>query len=188
MRKEIFLFFLLLIVTVALVYSIWSFQRQLSDAQKQTFDLQNQLAYYENLTGTLQTQVSNLEAQLSDLQNPIYNVTITDVSSTSWGNLGGMALLKQFSIIVKNIGVRDVGGLTAEFKILADGNVTDNDDFEISMTYPEQLGVLRVQESMVIKVDVLSSYYVSFAGKSLVVTLMLDKTVLDERTLSLSLL
>jgi cell division protein FtsL len=184
-RKEIFLFFLLLIVIVALAYSVWSFQRQLSDAQKQTFDLQNQLTYYENLTDTLQTQVSNLQAQLNDLKNPIYNVTIANISSTSWGNPVGMTRLKQFSITVKNIGVRDVGGLTAEFKILADGYVTDNDDFEVTLVDPQQVGVLNVQESMVMKVDVLSSFYVSFAGKSLVVTLMLDKTVLDERTLPL---
>jgi hypothetical protein len=188
MRKEKVFFLLLLIVAAAMVYSIWSFQGQLNDAKEQTFELQNQLAYYENLTSTLQAQVNNLEAQLSDLQNPIYNVTIIDVSSTSWGNPVGMALLRVFSITIKNIGDRAVGGLTTEFKILADGNITDNDDFEITLTHPEQLGVLHVQESTVIKVEVMSSYYVSFAGKSLVVTLMLDKTVLDERTLSLSLL
>jgi hypothetical protein len=185
MSKKVFLFFLLLIVTVALVYSIWSFQRQLNDAQKLTVDLQNQLAYYENGTGTLQTQVESLEARLNELKNPIYNVTITDVSSSGWVNPVGMALSKQFYITIKNIGDRDVGGLTTEFKILADGNVTDNDDFEITIMSPMQLGVLHIQESMVITVDVLSSYYVSFVGKSLVVTLMLDKSVLDERALIL---
>ena len=185
-RKEIFLFSLLLIVMVALAYSIWIFQRQLGDAQKQTSDLQNQLAYYENLTDTLQTQVSNLETQLHDLQNPIYNVIITNVSSSLWGNPAGMALSKQFYLTIKNIGDKDVGGLTTEFKILSDGKVTDDDGFEVTLL-SSLLGVLHIQESKVITVDVLTGYSVSRSGKSLVVTLILDDTVLDKQMLSLSL-
>jgi hypothetical protein len=183
MRKEI-VPFLLLIVIVALVYSIWLFQNQTINAQKQTVDLQNQLAYYENLTDTLETRVSNLESQLRDLQNPIYNVTIATVSSTPWSPLVGVTMDKLIYITVKNIGVRDIGGFTIEFKTLSDGNVSDC--CEISMIEPEQVGVLHVQESIVLTAQALSNVGVSFAGKSVVITLMLDKAVLDERTMPLS--
>jgi len=183
MRKEIVLF-LPLIVMIALVYSIWSFQVQITEAQKQTLGLQNQLAYYENSINTLQTRVSNLESQLHDLQNPIYNATIANVSSTPWTPIVGVAMDKLIYITVKNIGVRDIGGFTVEFKTLSDGNATDC--CEISMIEPEQIGVLHVQESIVLTAQALSNVDASFAGKSLVITLMLDKTVLDERTLPLS--
>lgn len=164
MRKEI-LPFLLLIVIIALACSIGYFQKQIDDANKQSI---------------------NLEAQLSDLQNPTYNVTIANVSSTSWGNPAGMALDKTFYLTIKNNGDRDVGGLITEFKILADGNVTNNDDFEVMLFSPMQFGVLHVQESKVVSVGILTSYDVSRAGKSLAVTLMLDEVVLDECELSLA--
>jgi type II secretory pathway pseudopilin PulG len=178
MRKEIAMF-LMLIVIFALVYSIWLFQNQTSDAQKQTVDLQNQLAYYENSTDTLQTRVSNLETQLRDLQNPIYNVTIANVSSTPWVPMVGLAVDKGIYITVKNIGVTDVGGFTIEFKPPSDTSC------EISLIEPEQIGVLHVQESIVLTAHAISTVGVSFEGKSVVITLMLDETVLDERTVPL---
>jgi len=165
MRKEILPFFLLLIVIIALACSMWYFQKQIGDANKQSI---------------------NLEAQLSDLQNPTYNVTIANVSSASWGNPAGMALDKTFYITIKNNGDRDVGGLMIEFKILADGNVTNNDEFQVIIFSPMQFGVLHVQESKVVSVGILTSYDVSRAGKSLAVTLMLDEFVLDECELSLA--
>ena len=191
MRKEIVPFLILIVIVAlvysALVYSIWLFQNQTSDAQKQTVDLQNQLSYYENLTTTLRTRMSNLEAQLRDLQNPVYptyNVTIANVSSTPWSPMVGLAVDKLIFITVKNIGVRDIGGFTIEFKTISNDNVTDR--CEISMIEPRQIGVLHVQESIVLTAHALSNVGVSFAGKSVVITLMLDETVLDERTMPLS--
>jgi hypothetical protein len=163
--KEIFPFFLLVIIIIALVCSLWSFQRQIDDAR---------------------VQASDLEAQLSNLQNPIYNVTITNVTSTDWFFPAGMAYAKGFGITIKNLGDRDVGGLTIEFKILTNGNITDNDSFSVLLDSPAQLGVLHVQESKVIKVGVLTGFSVSRAGKSLVVTFMLDGAVMDECKLDLS--
>ncbi len=182
--RKIFLFSMLLIVISTLVYSNWIFQRQLSDSQDQIFDLQEQITYYDNLTDTIQTQVSNLEAKLYDLQNPKYNVTITNVSSTSWMNLVGMSLSKEFYVTIKNLGDRDIGGLTIDFKILTNGKVADQDGFDVSLASP-MLGVLNPQESKVITVWVNTGYSVSTSGKSIAVTLMLDKTVLDTQTLSL---
>jgi hypothetical protein len=185
MRKEIAQF-LLLIVIVALAYSMWNFQVQTTEAQKQTTDLQNQLTDYENSTHTLQTQVNDLEAQLLGLQNPTFNVTIEDISSEPWFVPVGVAMFKEISVTIRNVGVRDVGGLTFEFKILANGTVWDSGSYEVGMAAPDQLGVLHVQESAVIKAEIRSSLGVSFAGKTFVVTVMLDKTVLDEGTLPLS--
>jgi cell division septum initiation protein DivIVA len=184
MRKKI-IPFLLLTAIIALAYSLWVFQNQITDAQKQADALQDQLAYYENSTSTLQTRVNSLEAQLRDLQNPTYTVTIENISSTGWGVLGGVTVDDNFFITIRNTGVRDVGGLTFRFKILDNGTVWDNRYYDVGMIAPEQLGVLHVQESAVITARILSSVGVSFGGKTLVVTVMLDKTVLDERTLTL---
>lgn len=178
--------FLLLIAILTLAYSLWIFQTQIADAQKQAVDLQNQLTYYENSTNTLQTHVSNLESQFRDLQNPICNVTIESVTSEPWFVPVGMAMFKELYVTVKNVGVRDVGGLTFVFKILANDTVWDSEYYEVGMTAPDQLGVLHVQESTIIRAEIRSSIGVSFAGKTFVVTVMLDKTVLDERTLPLS--
>jgi len=182
MRKGI-VTFLLLIVIFSLVYLVWLFQTQITDAQKQTLSLQNQLAEYENSTDTLQTRVSNLEAQLRELQNPIlstYNVTIVYVSSTPWTPVVGVTMGKRIYITIKNVGVSDIGGLTIDFKTHPDNSC------KISLVEPEQIGVLHVQESIVLTADAFGNVGVEFSGSSLVVSLMLDETVLDERTVPLS--
>ena len=181
MRKGI-VTFLLLIVIFSLVYPVWLFQTQITDAQKQTLSLQNQLAEYENSTDTLQTRVSNLEAQLRDLQNqasPTYNVTITGVTSTPWVPLVCLSLEMGITIIIKNTGIRDVGGITVEFKPPSDNSC------KISLTEPEQIGVLHVQESIVLTAQAFTIVGTSFAGKSFVIKVMLDETVLDEHTVPL---
>ena len=181
MRKEI-VTFLLLIVIFSLVYPVWLFQTQITDAQKQALSLQNQLAEYENSTRTLQTRVSNLEAQLRELQNPVYstyNVTIVYVSSTPWTPVVGVTMGKRIYITIKNVGVSDIGGLTIDFK-------THPDNSKISLVEPEQIGVLHVQESIILTAEAFGNVGVEFSGSSLVVTLMLDETVLDEHTLPLS--
>ena len=185
MHKEI-VPFLLIIIIIALVSSIWVIQTKINDAQKQSIDLQNQLTFYENSTNALHTKVSNLETQIHELQNPIYNVTIESVTSEPWYVPVGVAMFKDFSITVKNVGVRDVEGLTFKFEVLSNGTVWDNPNYEVGMTSPEQFGVLHVQESKVVGAGIRSSLAVSFAGTSFVVTVMLDKTVLDVQSVPLS--
>lgn len=165
LHREIFPIFLLLIIIIALVGSIVYFQKQTDNARE---------------------HASNLESQLNNLQNPTYNVTIANVSAGSWGNPVGMALGKQFYFTIRNNGETDIGGLMTEFVILDNGNVSNSDEFEVRMYSPEQFGIIHAHESTVISVDVMTSYSVSRAGKSLVVTLMLDTIVLDERTLNLA--
>jgi hypothetical protein len=161
------------------------FQTQLTDAQNQATDFQNQLTYIKNSTNTIQKQVDILKTHLNDLQNPVYNVTIESITSTAWGVLGGLEVDKEFSITIKNTGVRDVGGLTFKFNILDNGTVWESQDYEVGLTAPLQLGVLHVQESVVINAGILSSVGVSFGGKAFEVIILLDKTVLDERSVIL---
>lgn len=156
-RREIFPIFLLSIIIIALVSTI----------------------------GYFQTQIDNLEAQLNSLQNPIYNVSIANVSAGSWWNPVGMTLMKTFYITIKNNGDSDIGGLTFKSEILDNGTVSNSGEFSAETNSP-QLGILHANESWVINMDVFTSYSISRAGKSVVVTLMLDEAVLDECTLNLS--
>jgi len=113
-------------------------------------------------------------------------VTIENITSEPWYVPVGVAMFKDFSVTVKNVGVRDVEGLTFKFEVLSNGTVWDNQNYEVDMTSPQQFGVLHVQESKVVVAEIRSSLDVSFAGKSFVVTIMLDKTVLDVQTVPLS--
>ncbi len=185
-RRKAIVPVLLTVAIAALAFSTWFFQGQTTDAQKQVADLQNQLISYENSTSTLQTQVDSLETQLHDLQNQTHNVRIENVTSSQWGNLVGLAVDQSFFIAVKNIGVRDVGGLVFEFKILVNGTVWDSPDYEVGMISPEQFGVLHVQESRVVRAELVSHVGVSFAGKTLAITVTWDNTVLDEKMVPLS--
>jgi hypothetical protein len=178
--------FLLLIVIAALACTMQNFQMQTAEAQTNAIHLQNQLLISENSSRALQAQVDSLEAQLLSLQNPTYNVTITDISSEPWYVPVGVAMFKQISITVKNIGVRDVGGVTFEFRLLEDGRVWNSESYEIAMIAPDQLGILHVGESIIVKAEIRSGLNVSFAGKTSAVTVMLDNTVLSEGTLPLS--
>jgi hypothetical protein len=183
--KKIMVPFMLIIV-IALGYSIWVFQTQIADAQKQVVDLRNQVTYYENFTDKIQTSIRNLESQLQNLENPIYNVTIVNISSGPWFVPVGVAMFKDFNVTIKNVGNKDVGGLTFAFNILSDGVVWNNTGYDVGMTSPEQLGILHVQDSIIVRAEIQSSLAVSFAEKTFAVTVMLDNTVLDEGSLPLS--
>jgi chaperonin cofactor prefoldin len=204
----------LLIITVALFYTVQTKLSESADVEKQTFDLQNQIAYCENLTNTLrnstnelqksaieiqnlvdelqnstttlQTQTNDLQAQLADLQNPIYNVTIENVTQDSWWNPGGVALLKDISFEIKNTGTRDVGGLTVVCEIQANGTVWDSKAYSVGCgTRAGQIGILHPQESVVMSAGIGSGIGVAFAGKDFVIKIMLDNTTLDEYALPL---
>jgi hypothetical protein len=176
----------ILITAIILLASlIGFFQIQTNNFQNQTLQLQNQLSNYKNQTSNLQTKINNLSTQLYDLKNPAYNVTIQSITSTSWEYLGGMSMDKFFTISIKNVGLKDVGGLTFEFKILDNGTVWNSTDYRVGMMFPRQLGVLHAGESTTIDADISSSIGVSFVGKIFVATVIWDKTVLDEQTVIL---
>jgi len=155
------------------------------EAQKKVRDLQNQIAYYENMTDTLQTQASNLEAQIYRLQNPIDNVTFTAISVGPWyaGAYAPPPNSKDINITLQNLGTRNIGGMTLDFKV--EGNTT-NIDLYISVS--GLLGVLHVQESKNVRVGLTTPTVdrtQALSNCSLTITLMLDKNVLDRRTVTI---
>jgi hypothetical protein len=164
-NRETLPIFMLLIIITALVSSAWYFQKQIDNAHE---------------------QANNLQIQLNELQNPIYNLTIENVSTDSWGIFVGLTLGKTFNITIRNNGDRDVGGLTTKFNFLDNGNLTNSSDFGVGVAYPQQLGVLHPNESIVIIAVVMTNWDNPRAGKSLVIDLMLDQTVLDEYIISLA--
>jgi hypothetical protein len=170
--KKIIAFFIV-ITTIGLVFLALFLGNQMGEAQKKVGDVQSQVGFNENMTDTLKTQA------------PEYNVKIENITSDAWSCLGGVSMTKDFFITVKNNGGRDIEGLTFEIKLLVDGNVWESQQYEIK-TFPlRQLGILHVQESTTISARIWSNVLVSFEGKTFDVSIMLDKTVLDERTLTM---
>jgi type II secretory pathway pseudopilin PulG len=183
-RKEL-VTFSLVIVTLILAFSALFLGSQMGEAQKKTRDLQNQVAYYKNMTDALQTQASSLETQINDLQNPIDNVTFTAVSVGPWylSEYAPPPYSKDINITLQNIGTRSIGGMTLDFKV--EGNTT-NIDLYISVS--GLLGVLHVQESKNVRVSLITPTVdrtQALSNCSLIITLMLDKNVLDNRAVTI---
>ncbi len=177
---------LLLIVIITLASALMLFQTELNAAQNQASNLEGQLEQCKNSTGGMQKEVDNLEAQLYSLQNPVYNVTIENVTATGWMTVVSVTVEEGFYITIKNTGVRDVGGLTFEFNVLDNnGSVWDSKDYSVGLVGPLQLGVLHVQESAVIKASIMSRVGVFFEGKSFQVIVLYDKAVLAESSVVL---
>ena len=159
----------------------------MGEAQKKVRDLQSQVANYENLTDILQAQASNLEAQVNDLQNPIDNVTFTAISVGPWyaGAYAPPPYSKDINITLQNLGTRSIGGVTLDFKV--EGNITNIDQFSI-VVISSQLGVIHVLESKNMTVRLMASTTDRTAALSkcrLVITLLLDKSVLDRQTVTI---
>jgi hypothetical protein len=177
---------LLLIAIITLASSLVFFQTELNAAQNQASNLEGQLEQNQKSTGSMQKEVDNLGAQLYSLQNPIYNVTIENITQTGWMALVCVTVEDGFYVTIKNTGVRDVGGLTFEFNILdSNGSVWNSTDYGLNFMGPEQLGVLHVQESVVIQASLTCQIGVSFEGKSLQVIVLYDETVLDQTVFAL---
>lgn len=157
------------------------------EAQSKVRDLQSQVAYYENMTDTIQTQASSLEAQIYGLQNPIDNVTPTAISVGPWyaGAYAPPPYSKDINITLQNLGTRSIGGVTLNFKV--EGNTTNIDQFSIRVI-SSQLGVIHVLESKNMTVRLTASTTdrtLALSDCSLIITLMLDKNVLDRQTVTI---
>jgi uncharacterized protein YlxW (UPF0749 family) len=179
--------FSLVIVILSLAFSAVFLGSQMVEAQKKVRDLQSQIAYYENMTDTLQTQASDLEAQINRLQDPIDNVTFTAISVGPWytGAYAPPPYSKDINITLQNIGTRKIGGVTLDFKV--EGNTTNIDPFSIAVI-SGQLGVLHVQESKSMAVRLITptiDLTQALEDCQLIITLMLDKEVLDRKTVTI---
>lgn len=178
--KKVVTFLLVAVVVIVLAFSALSFGSQMNEAQKKVNDLQNQLAHYENVTDSLQTQASSLEAQIYDLQNPVVNVTFTDISVGPW--IFDYPYHKDINVTFQNVGTTTVGGVTLAFKV--EGNTTNIGDFLIYVS-PHQLGVLQVKELQTLKVRLATGWEdrkQALSECNFTITLMLDKLALDRQT------
>ena len=167
--KKIPIFFLVA-ATLVLALSAWSLGSQISEAQKKISDLQNQIAYYENITST-----------------PA-NVTFTDISLGPWyvqEEFGPPPYHKAINVTFQNVGTRDIGGLTLRIK----EEESIKDDLAISVN-TWKLGILHVQEqkSLMVWLSTGNEEQKQAVSKSdLTITLMLDEVVLDEQTVRIVL-
>ena len=179
--------FSLVTVVVILVFPALLLGNQMVEAQKKVRDLQSQVACYENLTDSLQTQARSLEAQIYELQNPIDNVTFTAISVGPWyaGAYAPPPYSKDISITFQNLGTRSVGGATLDFKV--EGNTTNIDQFSI-VVISSQLGVIHALESKNVTMRLMASTTdrtTALSNCRLVITLLLDKSVLDRQTVTI---
>jgi hypothetical protein len=152
----------------------------MSEAQKKIHDLQNQVAYHENVLDSLQTQASRLEAQIYNFQNPVVNVTFINISVGPW--IFDYAYYKYINVTFQNVGTIPIGGVTLAFKV--EGNTTNIDNFLIYVS-PHQLGVLQVQELKTMKVHLATGHEdrkQALSECNFTITLMLDKLVFDRQT------
>jgi len=178
--------FSLIIVTLVLAFSALFLGSQMVEAQKKVRDLKNQITYYENVTDTLQNQASSLEAQINGLQNPIDNVTLTIVSIGPWLTEAYTPppYTKYINLTLQNVGTRNIGGITLDFKV--EGNTTNIDQFSINVNSNQ--GILHVLESKNMTVQLTASTKdrtQALEDCKLVIKLMLDKEVLDRKTVTI---
>jgi hypothetical protein len=103
--------------------------------------------------------------------------------------IGGVPYYKDITIALQNTGTSDVGGVVLDIKL--QGNTTNIHYLDIYAHAPTTsglLGVLHVQESkdMAIRLTTFSTGEESvLSAYSLVITAMLDKTVLDRQTVEI---
>jgi hypothetical protein len=163
--------FSLVIATLILACSAWSLGNQMNEAKKKVSDLQNQVAYYENMT-----------------RAPA-NVTFTDISVGPWyvqEEFGPPPYYKAINLTLQNVGTISIGGLTLEFEV--EGPI-NSDEFGIYIS-TWQLGILHVQEQKSLTVTLVTGTEdrTHAVSKSyLTITLMLDELVLDKQTVRIGL-
>ena len=118
------------------------------------------------------------------IQNQPSNVKITNLTAGKWENPGGVQYTITFNVTFKNLGPKDIGGITLDYKI--SGNQS-NLPYNLRWVSPKQLGVLHVEESksIILFLETNLSYISQFTGCNFIATLMLDDVVLDEKLLTI---
>ncbi|MGD0450575.1 MAG: hypothetical protein ABSA79_05915 [Candidatus Bathyarchaeia archaeon] len=163
----------LVIVTLGLSFLALSLGNQMNQAQNRVSELQNQVVNYEKM------------------MNAPPNVTFTNVSVGSWYSeeYNGSPLppyTKPINATFQNLGTRSIGGLSLNCTV--EGNPTKiGDDFLIYID-PQQLGILHPHESKSYFVRIVTgsaSREATLSQCRLVLTLMLDKLVVDEKTVTI---
>lgn len=161
--------FLLIAVVIVLAFSALSLGSQMSEAQNKVSDLQNQVAYYENI-----------------MHAPA-NVTFTNISIGNWYHqekYGPPPYYKAINLTLQNLGARSIGGLTLAFKVKGPININE---FGIYVS-TWQLGILHVQEQKSLVVTLVpynADGKYALSQSNFTITLMLDDLVLDEQTVEI---
>ncbi len=135
------------------------------------------------LNNDLEEQNSLLQEQITNQLNSNFNVKIINLTLGSGGQASGLSFWQEIIIEIQNNGPSPVGGITLDYDITKNYTIF----YDFSWLKPTQMGVIHVGESKLIWIRLETNIYElkSLAGKDLVVTLMLDNQVLDEKTMVL---
>jgi hypothetical protein len=180
--------FLLVTITLVLALLTGFSASQMAETQTRVNVLQAQIGQYENMSDSLQTQAANLQAELGLLQNPVDNITFTDISVTQWqpDPLVGYPYSKFLNVTIKNFGTESLGGFVLNVEVV--GNTTNLAPIGIHVS--NQGGVLHVAESKSMKVQLITANNRNtdtFMGCSLKLALILDDAVLDTKTVKMGI-
>ncbi len=161
-----------------------SLESQIKSINSQVDNLESQKNELKSQVNSLESQKNGIESQVNSLKNPTYNITLTIASVGNWhpDPIGGCPYQKYIIITLRNTGTLDVGGLTLYLK--PEENVTNINYLDIYVT-SGFLGVLHVQESKnmtILLVTYTTDETSALSAYSLLITAMLDKTVLDRQT------
>jgi len=191
MNKKIILS-IVLITIIALALAAWFVHNQISDLhnqisylQTQNSELQDQNSELRDQNTDLQDQLRELQNQLIELQNKIDVASDVKIIAFEWiggfNPIGGLTLAHPVKVTVKNMGVKDVSGLTLTVKLVYVDTQT-----EVGQGYVKQIDMILAGEILEFS-DSIWATLGSFSKDSAVcvVTLTLGDVVLDEWTRNL---
>ncbi len=143
----------------------------------------NRINELQVLNKDLQEQNNLLQEQITNQLNTNYNVKIINITLGSGGQTSGLSYWQEIVIQIQNNGPSPVGGITLNYDIVKDYIIF----YDFSWLKPDQMGIIHAGESKLIWIRLETDIYQlkNLAGKNLVVTLMLDNHVLDEKTMVL---
>jgi hypothetical protein len=176
----------LIIIVITLTFPAIYLGNQVIEAQKKVNDLKNQITYLQNTSDTLQNQEKNLTNQIGQLQNSTDNITLTVVSIGPWHGdpLTGYPYYKFINLTLQNGGVRNIGGMILDSKV--EGNTSDIGYLGIYVN--SNKGVLHPNESMNMTMQLIAPTDATtqvLMNYRLAITVMLDKNILDKKTITL---
>jgi len=183
--KTKYITIVLVLTLIALVFPVVYLGSQVHDAQEKINNNKNQIGIYQNKSIMLQEQKENLLNQIAEFQNSKDNATLTIASVGQWHGdpLTGYPYYKFINLTLKNNGVRTIGGYTFDFKV--EGNTSNAGNLGIYASTNQ--GPLHRNESVNLKIQLVAPQNATqeLRKYQLSIHLMLDKVVLDQKTVSL---
>jgi hypothetical protein len=180
-----YLTLMLILIIISLIFPVAYLGNQANEAQEKVENIKNQIATYQNQSTALQNQKENLTNIISQLENSPDNITLTVVSVGPWGAdpLEGYPYYKFINLTLQNNGARVVGGMTLDSELK--GN-TSNLDY-LSINVDTTKGVIHPNESMNLSMQLIAPHdnIQQLEKYELTINLILDKTVLDQKTVEL---